>query len=114
MLPIYEKKYPTSQNVRLCIEASRNFAYGLITDKERAAAAWAAWAAAAWAAPSAEAWSAAAAAAWPAASAAASARAARPEAARVAELDWQKDCFLKLLAEHDTAEEERHEPILTF
>ena len=50
VLPIYEQQYPDDKRVRLCIEASRRFAYGEITDTELAhagVAAWAAWGAAA-------------------------------------------------------------------
>ena len=39
VLPIYEQQYPDDKRVRLCIEASRRFAYGEITDTELAAAA---------------------------------------------------------------------------
>ena len=120
VLPIYEGRYPTDKRVRLCIEASRKFAYGEITDTELAAAqeaarydadAWAAdaraaaWAvaadaadaacAAAWAA---DAWAAsAAAAAAAAAGVAAAARIAAARAARAAEIDWQAAELLKLL-----------------
>ena len=37
VLPIYEQQYPDDKRVRLCIEASRRFAYGEISREELAA-----------------------------------------------------------------------------
>jgi len=110
VVPIYEIKYPNDNRVRLCIEASRKFAYGEITKLELLEAARAAWAAAgaAWAARGAGGAGAARAAdaAWNA-RAAGAAGAARNAvgavgavgAARHAETDWQKELFLTLLTE---------------
>jgi hypothetical protein len=67
VLPIYEKRYPDDNRPRLAIKAARDYAKGLITKEELAAAR-----AAAWAAAGAAARAAARAAAWDAAWAAAS------------------------------------------
>ena len=84
VLPIYEKDYPSDSRQRLAIQAARDYANGLITFEELAAAS-----AAAWAAASAAAWDAAWAAAWAAASAAASA--AARDAAWAAARDAARD-----------------------
>ena len=85
VLPIYEKKYPDDNRPRLAIQAARDYANGLITEKELSAASDAALAARAaardaWAASSASAASAAARDAWAAARAAIAARAAARDA----------------------------------
>ncbi len=107
VLLIYEAKYPTDERIRLCIEASRKFAYGEITAqeltsaREAAAAAWVAnERAAAFAAGAAGAAGAAAreAAVFAAAKAAAWALwAADAAAAQEAEIAWQAAALLKLL-----------------
>jgi len=74
VLPIYEKKHPTDSRVKDCIEISRKYAIGQISEEKlnaAGAAAWAAAGAAAWDAAGAAAWAAAGAAAWDAAGAAA-------------------------------------------
>ena len=104
VLPIYEIKYPNDNRVRLCIKASRKFAYGEITELELSDAARAAWTAAdaAWAARGAGA-ARAADAAWNARAAGAAGAAwnavGAVGAARHAETDWQKELFLTLLTE---------------
>ena len=76
MLPIYEKQYPNDKRPRLAIQAARDYANGLITLEELAAAWDAAWDAAR--------------AAWDAASAAA-------RAARAAARDEIKQLLLKYI-----------------
>ena len=84
VLPIYKKEYPDDDRPRKAIQAARDYANGLISTKELAAARAAAWAAAEAAAAAA---GAAEAAAWAAAWAAeeAAARAARAAARAAAE-----------------------------
>ena len=45
VLPIYEKNYPDDNRPHLAIQAARDYANGLITIEDLAAARWAAWAA---------------------------------------------------------------------
>ena len=103
VLPLYEQKYPNGL-VRLCIEASKNFAHGRITPEELAAAMAAAWdaARAARADGDAAAANAAAAAARAAAAATSSATRAAAYAAAyaatwAAELTWQAELLRKML-----------------
>ena len=134
VLPIYEQQYPDDKRVRLCIEASRRFAYGEIS-REELAAYDAARAAACDAARAAayDAYAAARVAAWAAAVTARVARAsadaahaahdaagvaawaawgaadgAARVAARAAEQDWQKAFFLSLL-ENPPVQEATHD-----
>ena len=137
VLPIYEQQYPDDKRVRLCIEASRRFAYGEISREELAAydaaraAAYDAARAAAYDAARAAADAARAAhdaagvaaydaaetaaraardaAAWAAADDAyAAARVAAWAAADAAEQDWQKAFFLSLL-ENPPVQEATHD-----
>ena len=105
VLPIYEKRYPDDSRPRMAIQAARDYANGLITLEEFAAAAWAARSAAmsagsaAWSA----AWAAWAAVGSPARAASDAARAASDTAwdvARSAARDVARDEIKQLLLKY--------------
>jgi len=100
VLPIYEKRYPDDSRPRMAIQAARDYANGLITLEEVAAAGAAAWAAvgdAAWAAARDAAWAAARDAAWAAAWDAAWAAASAAWAAGAAARDEIKQLLFKYI-----------------
>jgi len=98
VLPIFEKQYPDDDRPIKAIQASRDYANGLISSGELAAAGAAAWDASAAARAARDAASAAGAAAWDASAAAGAARAAR--AARAAAWDAARNEIKSLLLKY--------------